>query len=139
MNDGVGLSSPRGDELALAILASLPDVLAPDGKAVLRFDMADDGRQLDRIEHAVGADLDVAVLTAPGGSADLVAAAYAALADPSLGERYADLAACYQLHLAAAGITDLCQVVVVARHQAAPQGGERNSQCDICRTGSTIS
>lgn len=122
---------PRGDELALRLLAALPDVLAANGSAVVRFDMSDDGALMARIDEAVGPDLDLAVLTAPSGSADSLAAAYGALVDPALGARYADLIWSYREHMASVGTHPLHQLLVIARRS--DQTARWRAELPLCR------
>jgi len=80
------------DDATLDLLAALPDLLAPNGRALLRVDVPDTrGASLpDRVRDALGdARASVLVLAAPGPSADDVAIERAAAVDPTLGDRYA--------------------------------------------------
>jgi len=96
---------PRGDELALRILAGLDGVLAPGGCALMRFDAP--GSQEDvvrRLRDVVRDDLDLAVFGFTTVGPDLIALGYAVLADPALGSRYRDEVARYQRHMAELGL-----------------------------------
>ncbi|MEO5680888.1 MAG: methyltransferase, partial [Acidimicrobiales bacterium] len=113
---------PRGDELALRIVAGLADVLGPGGWALLRFDAP--GTQDDvvaRVRAAAAAHLDVAVFGFKTVGPDLIALGYAGLADPTLGPRYQDQVTRYHRHMVDAGLDHFTGTMTVV-HRPAPAG-----------------
>lgn len=114
----------RGDELALRFAAAFPAALAPAGRAVLLFDTPSVGPPLrEALRTALGqAPVDLAVLAAPGPSADLEAVAYAAIEDGALGERYGDAVRRYRDHLEAIGAASFVRALVVLRASDRPGG-----------------
>jgi SAM-dependent methyltransferase len=117
---------PLGEELALRFAGAALEALGPGGLALLHFDSPVlPGRPLlDRVRRALsGADADLALLTTPGPSPDLQAAAYGALDDPGLGERYRATVRRYRAHLAEAGIESFSRVLALLRRAAVPGGG----------------
>ena len=114
-----------GDELALRFAASFPEVMAEGATALLHLDSPElPGRPLaPRLREALGPALvDVAVLTGAGPSADLEAAAYAVLEDPSLGTAYRAAARAYRDHLARLGVASFVRAVAVLRRTRAARG-----------------
>jgi HemK-related putative methylase len=106
----------RGDELALRLLAALPDALAPGGRAVVMMDSAPEGTALDRIRAALpDVPVQLSVVDSPGHNAHNLAVGYAAAADSTLGPIYADTARRYASHLAALGIDRVRHLLVVLR------------------------
>jgi methylase of polypeptide subunit release factors len=112
----------RGDEIAMRLLGSLPASLAPDGVAVVLFDspLVPDRPLHDRVRDTVGEGaLDVAVFNGPGLPPDMQAIGYAALHDPTFGERYAATALRYRDHLARLDIEKVSHALVVLRSRPA--------------------
>ncbi len=122
----------RGDELALRFAAAIPELLAEGGRALLHFDAPAGPPALHRrIREALGdAPVDLAVLAAPGPSADLQAVAYAALAAPALGERYAAAVRRYRDHLEALGAKGATRALAVLSRSDAP-GGRRTIELPV--------
>lgn len=117
---------PLGEELALRFAAAFPGALTEGGIALLHFDAPSlAGRPVvERIRGALGsARVDVAVLTSPGPSADLEAAAYGALEDPGLGESYRSAVRRYRDHLARSGVEGFTRVLALLRGSRLPAGG----------------
>lgn len=115
---------PRGDELALRVVAGLPGALATGGWALLRFDAP--GSQEDvveRVRGAAAADLDVAVFGFTTIGPDLVALGYAGLADPTLGARYKDEVARYQRHMADSGLGHFTGTMTIVHRPPAGRPG----------------
>lgn len=111
---------PRGDELALRILAGLSGALAPGGWALLRFDAPGSQQDVvDRVRGAVGPELDVAVFGFTTGGPDLITLAYAVLADPSLGARYKDEVTRYHRHMIESGLEDFTGTITAVHRPPA--------------------
>jgi len=109
---------PLGEELALRFAAAFPEALTERGLALLHFDAPSlPGRPVvERLRAALAnAPVDVAVLTSPGPSADLESAAYGALEDPGLGDRYREAVQRYRAHLAISGVEAFTRVLAVLR------------------------
>lgn len=111
----------RGDELTLRLLAAIPQVLAPGGRAVVRFDApGDDHAVLARVNPMLaGQGLQTVAVLAPGPSADAQAIAYAAERAPSLEATYARLVDRYRGHMRAQGITATRNVLLDVRRPEA--------------------
>jgi len=110
---------PRGDELALRVLAGLDLVLAPGGCALLRFDAP--GAQDDvvrRIRDIVPGHFDLGVFGFNTVGPDLIALGYAVLADPSLGDRYRDEVAQYHRHMADLGLDQFTGTMTLVQRPA---------------------
>ena len=96
---------PRGDELALRVLAGLEAVLAPGGCALLRFDGPGTQEEVtDRVRAVLPAAFDVGVFGFTTVGPDLIALSYAGLADPGLGARYREQVTRYQRHMSDLGL-----------------------------------
>ena len=111
----------QGDELALRFASAFPGALKEGGTALLHFDAPQlpERPLASRLREALGEEpLQVAVLTSPGPSPDLQAAAYGAVEDPSLGPAYRAAARAYRAHLERAGIASFWRAVVVLRRPA---------------------
>ena len=113
----------KGDELAFRFLDGLGAHLAPDGIGMALFDSpvrieADIG---DRVRRALGAAPDVVVFSQPGIAMDRQALGYAALADPTFGQRYRDAAVRYRDHLERQRIDAVTHSLVIVR---APRGSD---------------
>lgn len=106
-----------GDEIAVRLLEGVATHLRRPAVATFLFDspVRDDETLGDRVRHLVPADLDVAVLAQPGLGPDRQALGYAALADPTFGERYAQAAVRYRAHLARQRIAAVTHALVVVR------------------------
>ena len=114
----------RGDELAVRFAAAFPPVLSPGGRAVLLFDAPAGGAPIHaRLRAALaGAPVDLVVLAAPGPSADLQAVAYAAVAEPGLGDGYREALRRYRDHLESLGAAAFTRALVVLRPADRPDG-----------------
>lgn len=110
----------RGDELALRLLAELPEILVPGGRALVLMDTAPpDGTVIDRVRTALGdTSVQLTVVDAPGHTADNLALGYAAAADSTLGDAYADAARRYAAHLDSLAIEQTRHALVVIRRPA---------------------
>jgi methylase of polypeptide subunit release factors len=105
----------RGDELTLRLLAALPSVIAPDGRALVLADFpVDDGTGVfERIRAAIGsAKVQILAVTRDGLGPDQQSIGYAAATHSDLGRDYAALAATYREHLRALGITSTTRVLL---------------------------
>lgn len=117
---------PLGEELALRFAAAFPDALAEGGLALLHFDAPSlPGRPVvERLRRAMGTvPADVVVLTSPGPSADLEAAAFGALDDPGLGQPYRSAVRRYREHLAVSGIEAFTRVLAILRRTRSGASG----------------
>lgn len=96
---------PQGDELAFRLLAELDGVLAPQGRALVRFDSPVLSTPLiARVRTALGRDdLRLTVFLGPPVSPERYASAYASAMDPTLGPDYRRYAGAYYRHLLAHG------------------------------------
>jgi SAM-dependent methyltransferase len=114
----------RGDELALRFAAAAAGALAERGRALLFYDTPPGAEALHRqLRRALGdAPIDLIVLASPGPSADLQAAAYASLEDPTLGPPYRDAARRYRRHLEALGRGAFRRVLAVLTRSGVPGG-----------------
>lgn len=114
----------RGDELALRFAGAFPEALSPGGRALLFFDTPATAAPLHRaLRAALGpAAVDLAVLSAPGPSADMQAVAYAAAHEPALGAGYAASVRRYRDHLRALGADAFARALVVLRASDRPGG-----------------
>lgn len=113
----------RGDELTFRLLRELPPLLAPDGLGLVMFDtpLEREAPVVSRVREAVAAPgLDVVVLAAPGASAGAQAVAYAALEDPTLGDRYAEAVARNRMHLESLGTREWVRALAVVRPARLP-------------------
>ena len=109
---------PRGDEVALRILAGLDVVLAPGGGALLRFDAngtLDD--VVSRVRGSLATDLDLGVFGFRAPRADVIALGYAVLADSTLDRTYRAEVTSYSRHMAALGL-DHFTGTITAVHRA---------------------
>ena len=96
---------PKGDELALRVLAGLDGALAPGGSALLRFDApGSQDEVVARIREAVREDFDVAVFGFATVGPDLIALGYAVLADGTLGPKYQEEVTQYHRHMTDLGL-----------------------------------
>ncbi|HEY6099835.1 MAG TPA: PqqD family peptide modification chaperone [Anaeromyxobacter sp.] len=114
----------RGDELAVRFAGAFPAALGPRGRAVLLFDTPSVGAPVhEALRAALGdAAVDLAVLVAPGPSADLQAVAYGAIAERGLGNGYREALRRYRDHLEALGAAAFSRVLVVLRAADRPGG-----------------
>ena len=109
---------PSGDEIALRLIAALPTVLAPAGRAlvlmegVARPDEPLHARLRTSLDHA---PVDVLVLAAPGPPPAVQVIAYASLEAPNGGRAYADAAHRYAEHLERLGASSFQHALVVVR------------------------
>ena len=125
----------RGDELTFRLFRELPPLLAPDGLGLVMFDtpLERDAPVVSRVRAALAApDLDVIVLAAPGASAGAQAVAYAALEDPSLGDRYAEAVTRNRAHLESLGTREWVRALAVVR-PARLQGSPLTVQLPVDR------
>lgn len=108
----------RGDELALAFVAAVPEVLADGGRALVMFDAIDAGGAgggiAERVRAALGAGPDLALLVGPGPGLELQAVAYASLEDGTLGRGYASAVVRQLDHLEALGARRVLRALAVA-------------------------
>ncbi|MFN2540114.1 MAG: methyltransferase [Mycobacteriales bacterium] len=108
-----------GDELALALLRGLPDVLAPGGRAVLRVDLLPERATALAVQERAGLQgLDVVVVSWPGATGQQLAYAYAGVEDPRFGERYEAAAAAYLRHLERTGVERVRSTLLLVRRRA---------------------
>lgn len=115
-----------GDELAMRLLAGVVPRLRSPGLALVLFDSPDRPKSTlaERVRAVVGAEADIAVLGQPGLGPDRQALGYAALADPTFGDRYAQAAVRYRAHLERQRVADVMHSLVVVRtlDRPKPQG-----------------
>lgn len=98
---------PRGDELALRLLAELPARLNEGGSAVVLVQSATPAEAPlhQRARAAMGASAaGLMVLTAPSMGPDAYSIGYATMADASLGARWREAALRYRAHLRAMSV-----------------------------------
>jgi SAM-dependent methyltransferase len=113
-----------GDELAMALLAGLPQAIAPQGEAQVMFDSAVRKQTLaSRVRAALGtAAVDVVLLSARGASADLHALGYATVDAPDLGPLYEACVRRYRAHLEAVGVSEFTHALLALRTSDSPGG-----------------
>ncbi|HEX9260594.1 MAG TPA: methyltransferase [Acidimicrobiales bacterium] len=107
-----------GDELSLRLLHGVPDALATDGVAVIRFDSTDDGRPplaARALDPLAGRGVGAALLVRPGHSHDYGAVGYASVADPSFGPVYARTAVSYRRHDDSLGVLQHQRALAIVR------------------------
>jgi len=112
----------RGDELALRILAEVSRYLNPGGRAVVLSDwpILEGERLEDRIAASVApAGASVLLLRYPAHDLDSIAAHYASVEHPDLGENFARATVRCREHLDDMGIRGLAMGLVVV-HRSAP-------------------
>lgn len=115
---------PTGDEIALRLLAEVPEVLGPGGRALLLFDapeLPDRPVEQGLREALDGSGLRAFAVTSPGHSADLSAIAYSTVRHPALDEAYRAAVRDGREHLAALGIEGSAHVLLLA---CRPRAGE---------------
>jgi SAM-dependent methyltransferase len=128
----------RGDELAFRLLGEIPDLLAPEGTALVLFDTPTrPGHPLaERVRRCVGDSLDVVLLASPGASAHSQAVAYAALEDPQLGRGYAEAVERNRSHLEELQLVDWSHLLVVLRsHPVRTEGFTAQLPVPVLRQG----
>jgi SAM-dependent methyltransferase len=109
---------PSGDELALRLVAAVPSVLAPGGRAlvlmegVARPNEPLHARLRDGLSHT---PVDVLVLAAPGPPPAVQVIAYASFEAPGGGRAYAEAARRYAEHLEHLGAASFQHALVVVR------------------------
>jgi SAM-dependent methyltransferase len=117
---------PTGDAITRRLLGALGGSLRPGGRALVVTDLwLPKGERLhERLRADLGDPaLDLVTLAASGPPPATQAVAYASLADPSLGERYARAAEDYVRHLLALEAQPLHLAIVVRRRaEGAPRG-----------------
>jgi SAM-dependent methyltransferase len=114
---------PSGEELSRRLLAQLPDVLTPGGRALVLMEavVRPDEPLHARLKPLLGnAAVDLLVLAAPGPPPSVQVLAYATLEAPHGGQPYRAAAQRYLDHLEALGATDFHHALVVLR--AHPEG-----------------
>jgi SAM-dependent methyltransferase len=96
----------RGDELTMRLLGELDGVLSDRGRAWVFFESPETPTTLrERVRTALRVDDVHCMLVFGGGhTPDRLSVAYAALTEPTLGERYATLVRRYREHLTALDI-----------------------------------
>ena len=106
----------RGDELALRLLAALPDRLAPDGRACLLVDwpLVDDEPLERRVRAALESErLDVLLIELPRPDLDDYCARYASAQHPTYGPAFSKAAVGLREHLERLGVRALQPTVTV--------------------------
>lgn len=109
---------PRGDAVVARLVSALPEALAPGGRAIVRFDAAlgPDEQLHPRVQGWLGEGaLDLALVTAPAPSPDMIALGYGMLEDPTLGETYAQASRRYRDHIDRLGVTEFHQALALFR------------------------
>ena len=116
---------PRGDELAFRLLAQIPPLLADEGTALVLFDTPTQASPplATSVRAAVGDELDLLLLAAPGPSANAQAVAYAALEDSTLGLRYAEAVERNRDYLQRNGLLEWTHLLCVLRKTRRRHGG----------------
>lgn len=115
----------RGDELAMRVLAEAPEHLAPAGSAIVRVDapVLPGEPVSQRVRALLGErPFHVLAFASPGPSLDLQAVGYAQVADPSLGERYAETVRAYRARLGTLGFASTSQALVLLEHAPSAPG-----------------
>jgi len=106
----------RGDELALRLLAALPDRLALGGRACLLIDwpLVEDGPLERRLRAALASErLDVLVVELPRPDLDDYCARYASAQHPTYGPAFGKAAVELREHLERLGVSALQPAVTV--------------------------
>ncbi|MEZ4391053.1 MAG: methyltransferase [Polyangiales bacterium] len=109
---------PRGDELALRLLAELPGLLREGGSAVVLVQSATPAEAPlhQRARAALGASAaGLMVLTAPSMGPDAYSIGYATMVDASLGARWREAALRYRAHLRAMSVESFQYGLVCVR------------------------
>jgi SAM-dependent methyltransferase len=120
---------PSGEELALRLLAALPDVLAPGGRALVLMEAVTRPKEPlhARLRPMLAdAPIDLLVLAAPGPPPAIQVLAYASLEAPGGGPEYRAAAHRYLDHLEALDAGDFQHALVVLR--AHPEQGQGRSR-----------
>lgn len=115
---------PTGDAIASRLLAGLGAHLAPGGLALVLVDFALGGAPLHQRLRAMLGDpaLDLCALVATGFAPAVQSAAYAMVADPTLGAGYAAAARRYADHFERTGVRELRHVAVVVERPVPDSG-----------------
>jgi SAM-dependent methyltransferase len=112
---------PSGEELTMRLVAGLPDVLEPLGRALVLMEavVRPDEPLHARLRPALGdAPVDLLVLAAPGPPPAVQVLAYASLEAPAGGPAYQAAAHRYMEHLESIGANDFHHALVVLRAHA---------------------
>jgi SAM-dependent methyltransferase len=119
---------PRGEELAVRLMAGVPDVLAAGGRALVLMEAVarPDEPLHARLRPALGeADVDLLVLAAAGPPPAFQVIAYASLEAPGGGQAYAAAARRYLEHVDSLGTGGFQHALVIVRHRAGHAGQGR--------------
>jgi SAM-dependent methyltransferase len=117
---------PSGEEVAVRLIGSVPEVLAPDGRAIVLMEAAahPDEPLHARLRPALGnADVDLLVLAAPGPPPSMQVIAYASLEAGDDRQAYATVARRYLEHFERLGASMLHHGLVVLRDRSAARHG----------------
>ena len=109
---------PTGETITLRVLAAVPDLLRPGGRALVLAEAPTDRSQAlhQRFRaQLAGAPMDLVVLVAPTSSPLRQALVYAELEADDRSPDYAAAVARYLDHLDAQGISSFAQVLIVVR------------------------
>ena len=109
----------RGDELALQLLAGVPQRLSPGGRAVLLVDWPkyDDVPITQRIRSIIGEQVPLDLLVLLGTTKDLDehVTFYGAMLAPTLGERFEEYVLTHRAHLERMNVRELRLAFIVLR------------------------
>jgi SAM-dependent methyltransferase len=119
---------PSGEEITLQFLSAMPDVLAPNGRALLLTETVarSDEPLHGRLRAALGdVPIDLIALTAPGPTPAIQVIAYASLEAPQGGRAYTRAAQRYLRHLERLDASAFHHALVVLRRHPLNGGRKR--------------